>query len=62
MTGSSACLLGPYWTAELGGKPFVARQEHGATGRGGSLSVALDGERVRIGGQAVTTLVGRLVD
>jgi PhzF family phenazine biosynthesis protein len=60
VTGSSACLLGPYWAPELKKSRFVARQESGRTGRGGVILVSLEGDRVGIGGRAVTVLEGKL--
>jgi PhzF family phenazine biosynthesis protein len=61
VTGSSACLLGPYWAPELGKPKFVARQQHGTTSRGGVIEITVRGNRVGIGGEALTTLVGTLV-
>jgi len=57
VTGSTHCCLGPYWARRLGKSEFVARQ---ISARGGVLRVALDGNRVRIAGQAVTVLRGEL--
>jgi PhzF family phenazine biosynthesis protein len=57
VTGSAHCCLTPYWSAKLGKKELVAYQ---ASPRGGMLRVALDGDRVRLGGRAVTILRGRL--
>ena len=58
VTGSSHCALGPYWGARLGKTELTAYQ---ASARGGVVRVRLAGERVRLGGQAVTVLRGQLV-
>ncbi len=57
VTGSAHCALTPYWSAKLGKKELMAYQ---ASARGGELRVRLDGDRVRLGGQAVTVLRGEL--
>ena len=57
-TGSSHCCLAPYWSRRLGKDTFLARQ---ISARGGVLKVRLDGDRVRLGGQAVTVLEGELL-
>jgi PhzF family phenazine biosynthesis protein len=61
VTGSSACLLGPYWAPRLNRTTFRAYQEHGTKKRGGLIQVTLRGERVGIGGLAVTVLRGELL-
>jgi PhzF family phenazine biosynthesis protein len=58
VTGSAHCALGPYWQSRLGKDTFVAYQ---ASARGGELRVAVRGDRVKLGGQAVTVLRGELV-
>ena len=58
VTGSTHCCLGPFWSRPAEQAEFVARQ---VSERGGVLKVALDGERVRLGGQAVTVLRGELM-
>ena len=58
VTGSAHCCLGPYWSKKLGKSEFVAFQ---ASPRGGLVRVRLEGERVRLGGKAVTVLRGELV-
>ncbi|HEX4495966.1 MAG TPA: PhzF family phenazine biosynthesis protein [Thermoanaerobaculia bacterium] len=58
VTGSAHCVLGPYWTAKLGKPELLAYQ---ASARGGSLKVRVEGDRVKLGGQAVTVLHGRLL-
>jgi PhzF family phenazine biosynthesis protein len=57
VTGSAHCALMPYWSAKLGKKELVAYQ---ASSRGGVLRLRLDGDRVKLGGQAVTVLRGEL--
>jgi predicted PhzF superfamily epimerase YddE/YHI9 len=59
VTGSAHCCLGPFWSGRLGRQSFLARQ---ISARGGVLKVRLKGDRVLIGGQAVTVLRGDLVD
>jgi PhzF family phenazine biosynthesis protein len=59
VTGSAHCCLGPYWSRRLGKKEFVAYQ---ASERGGTVRVRLAGDRVILGGRAVTVLRGLLVD
>jgi len=56
-TGSSHCCLTPYWRNRLGKEEFMAYQ---ASPRGGILRVRLAGDRVLLGGQAVTVLRGEL--
>jgi len=58
VTGSAHCCLGPFWQRRLGRTEFTAYQ---ASARGGTVRVRVDGERVRLGGQAVTVLRGELV-
>ena len=58
VTGSAHCCLGPYWGAELGKDAMVGYQ---ASARGGEVHVRIDGDRVRLGGQAVTVLRGALL-
>lgn len=57
-TGSAHCALAPFWARRLGKRKFLARQ---VSARGGDLRVRLDGDRVRLGGQAVTVLRGELL-
>lgn len=57
VTGSAHCALAPYWSAKLGKNELVAFQ---ASPRGGELRLRLVGDRVKIGGQAVTVLRGEL--
>lgn len=58
VTGSAHCCLAPYWSAKLGRATLVGYQ---TSARGGSVRVALRGDRVLLGGQAVTVLRGELV-
>jgi PhzF family phenazine biosynthesis protein len=57
VTGSAHCTLGPYWAGKLGKQDFLAYQ---ASARGGVVRVRVTGDRVKLGGQAVTVLRGRL--
>ena len=56
--GSAHCCLGPYWGERLGKTDLVAYQ---ASPRGGVVRVGLRGDRVALGGKAVTVLRGSLV-
>ncbi|MBI3473607.1 MAG: PhzF family phenazine biosynthesis protein [Candidatus Solibacter usitatus] len=58
VTGSSHCCLGPYWQAKLNKSEMLAYQ---ASARGGVVRVRVSGDRVRLGGQAVTVLRGELL-
>jgi PhzF family phenazine biosynthesis protein len=57
VTGSAHCALAPYWIERLGKQEIVAYQ---ASARGGWLRLRLAGDRVKLRGQAVTTLRGEL--
>ena len=57
VTGSAHCTLIPYWSGRLGRTRLTARQ---ISARGGELSCSLVGNRVRIGGRAVTYLRGEI--
>ena len=57
VTGSAHCCLGPYWGAKLGKTEMKAYQ---ASARGGIVRVRLAGDRVMLGGHAVTILRGEL--
>lgn len=57
VTGSAHCCLAPYWAERLGRTALVGYQ---ASKRGGTVHVELDGDRVRLGGRAVTVLRGEL--
>lgn len=58
VTGSAHCTLGPYWQSRLGKSEFLAYQ---ASRRGGEVKVRVAGDRVLLGGQAVTVMRGTLV-
>jgi PhzF family phenazine biosynthesis protein len=58
VTGSAHCVLGPYWKKVLRKDDFVAYQ---ASPRGGVVRVGVRGERVLLGGQAVTVWKGELL-
>jgi PhzF family phenazine biosynthesis protein len=58
VTGSAHCSLTPYWASRLGKEEMVAYQ---ASQRGGIVRVRLAGDRVKLGGRAVTVLRGELV-
>lgn len=58
VTGSAHCCLGPYWRQRLGKDEFIAYQ---ASARGGVVKVRVEGDRVKLGGQAVTVLRSELV-
>lgn len=55
VTGSAHCALVPYWAERLDRTRLEARQ---LSARGGALRCELRGDRVRIGGQAVSYLDG----
>jgi predicted PhzF superfamily epimerase YddE/YHI9 len=58
VTGSAHCTLAPYWAGKLGKDEMLAYQ---ASARGGVVRVRLAGDRVKLGGQAVTVLAGKLL-
>ena len=57
VTGSAHCCLAPHWAPRLGKDDFVAYQ---ASARGGVVRVGLRGDRVLLGGQAITVMTGEL--
>ncbi len=57
VTGSAHCTLGPFWSRQMGKQDFLAYQ---ASERGGTLRVRVAGDRVHLGGKAVTVLRGEL--
>jgi PhzF family phenazine biosynthesis protein len=59
VTGSAHCCLGPFWAERLGKGTLLAYQ---ASARGGTVRVRVEGDRVRLGGRAVTVLRGELID
>ncbi|HEY1375821.1 MAG TPA: PhzF family phenazine biosynthesis protein [Gemmataceae bacterium] len=58
VTGSAHCALGPFWAARLGKIDLVGRQ---VSRRGGVVRVGVRGDRVHLGGRAVTVLRGELL-
>jgi len=57
-TGSSHCALAPYWQAKMNKNQMIAYQ---ASRRGGIIRVTVNGDRILLGGKAVTVLRGELV-
>jgi len=53
VTGSAHCALTPYWSGKTDKKEFTSYQ---ASKRGGYLRVGIDGNRVRVAGNAITIL------
>jgi predicted PhzF superfamily epimerase YddE/YHI9 len=51
--------LGPFWSKKLGKNEFIVYQ---ASERGGVLRIRVAGDRVYLGGQAVTILRGELTN
>jgi PhzF family phenazine biosynthesis protein len=58
VTGSAHTALGPYWAELLGKREMTAYQ---ASARGGVVRVRLEGDRVILGGQAVTVMTAELL-
>jgi len=58
VTGSAHCALAPYWAAKLGKSTLVGYQ---ASTRGGTVACAIAGDRVILGGRAVTVLRAKLL-
>jgi predicted PhzF superfamily epimerase YddE/YHI9 len=58
VTGSAHCCLGPFWANRLAKNELVAFQ---ASARGGIVRVRLAGNRVILGGQAITVLRGEIL-
>ena len=58
VTGSAHCTLAPFWAERLGKTSFVAYQ---ASPRGGVVRVEVRGDRILLGGEAITVLRGELV-
>jgi predicted PhzF superfamily epimerase YddE/YHI9 len=57
VTGSAHCALAPYWARKLGRGELTGYQ---ASRRGGFVRVRAAGDRVHLGGRAVTILRGEL--
>jgi PhzF family phenazine biosynthesis protein len=53
VTGSAHCALAPYWAKRLKRNELRGYQ---ASARGGEVKMRLEGDRVKLGGQAVTVL------
>lgn len=58
VTGAAHCCLAPYWRDRLNKTDFVAYQ---ASARGGVVKARCEGDRVILGGQAVTVIRGELL-
>jgi PhzF family phenazine biosynthesis protein len=58
VTGAAHCALGPFWAARLGRNELVGYQ---ASKRGGIVRCRVDGDRVVLGGHAVTVTRGELL-
>lgn len=58
VTGSAHCALAPHWAARLGGDRLRGRQ---LSPRGGVVDVSVAGDRVVLGGQAVTVFAGAVL-
>jgi len=58
VTGSAHTALAPYWAEKLGKQEMVGFQ---ASARGGVVKVKMNGDRVILGGQAVTIMRAELV-
>ena len=57
VTGSAHCALIPFWAERLGKRQMIARQ---ISQRGGLLHCELSGERINVGGRAVSFLCGEI--
>lgn len=58
VTGSAHCCLGPFWGSRLGKSSMTGFQ---ASARGGVVHVRLEGDRVVLGGHAVTVMRAELL-
>ncbi|HIK30489.1 MAG TPA: PhzF family phenazine biosynthesis protein [Oscillatoriales cyanobacterium M59_W2019_021] len=58
VTGSAHCCLAPFWQQRLHRTEFLAYQ---ASARGGVIRVKIQGDRVDLGGQAITVLRGEFI-
>ncbi len=58
VTGSAHCTLAPFWSDRTGRQELVGAQ---LSARGGTVHMRLDGDRVIIGGRAVTVSEVRLL-
>jgi PhzF family phenazine biosynthesis protein len=57
VTGSAHCCLGPYWAERLGKDRLTGYQ---ASQRGGVVRVRCVGDRVKLGGRAITVVRGEI--
>jgi PhzF family phenazine biosynthesis protein len=58
VTGSAHCALAPFWAGRLGRTELAGYQ---ASARGGTVMTRLTGDRVLLGGSAVTVLRGEML-
>ncbi|MFN5800188.1 MAG: PhzF family phenazine biosynthesis protein, partial [Planctomyces sp.] len=58
VTGSAHCALAPFWQPHFGRNTLFGFQ---ASSRGGHVRMDLQGDRVRLTGQAVTVFRGSLL-
>jgi predicted PhzF superfamily epimerase YddE/YHI9 len=58
VTGSAHCVLAPFWAERLGRSELVGEQ---ASARGGIVRMRVAGDRVALGGRAVTVWTGHLL-
>jgi PhzF family phenazine biosynthesis protein len=58
VTGSAHCVLGPWWSGRMELDELVGYQ---VSARGGRVRIRMRGDRVELGGQAVTTLRGEVL-
>jgi PhzF family phenazine biosynthesis protein len=58
VTGSAHCCLAPFWSRRLNKASLIAHQ---LSERGGVVKATVDGDRVRLAGQAVTVMRGELL-
>lgn len=58
VTGSTHCALAPYWQSKLGRDQFTAFQ---ASQRSGIIRLRVIGARIKLGGQAITTVKGEFL-
>lgn len=58
VTGSAHCALAPYWGRRLGKDSMIGFQ---ASARGGTVYTTLAGDRVILGGSAITIMRGKLI-
>ncbi len=58
VTGSTHCMITPYWCRRLGKEKIICRQ---ASSRGGMLYTRLSGNRVKVAGKAVLYSEGNIL-